>query len=99
MVNWDEQTLRNAFESCFGSVNLRVEQSTSQRLITSAQLARWFSETDQGRPTYAQRLAASLDSGQIDEVKELYLRQLTGQSVPWRAVTAYLVAAEPRARG
>ncbi len=44
-----------------------------------------------GRPSYAQRLAAKLSADEIAQVEEMFRRQLLNQVVPWRSRTAYVV--------
>ena len=61
-------------------------------LITPALIERWFAMEESGeRPTYAQHLLDHLSREEIEHYRALVVRDLRGQAVPWRSVTAYLV--------
>jgi putative ATPase len=94
LVNWAEDDLRAAFRDAgLAETTVEAVETTADVRITSAQLDRWFTPaTADARPAYVQRLAAQLDADEIAAVEALYRRKLTGATVPWRSVTAYLVA-------
>jgi putative ATPase len=97
LVNWAENDLQSA---CAGAglegVQVALEESQGETQVTSTLLARWFNPAPPGeRPSYAQRLAALLSPNEIVSVRGLYERQLLGRAVPWRTVTAYVVAHAP----
>ena len=94
LVNWDEDDLQADFAAAgLGSVRVEAEPSIAQVQITPAMMSRWFTPAPAGeRPGYGQRLAAVLSPEEMLAVQSLYERTLTGQTVPWRSVTAYLVA-------
>jgi hypothetical protein len=65
-------------------------------LISASSLDRWFGqESDQERPSYAARLRRTLSDQELKQVEELFRRQLTGQTVPWRSLNVYLLAGHP----
>jgi len=67
--------------------------SVSEARISPAMLDRFFSSAAIGeRPSYGQRLAARLSADELAAVEALYRRKLTGTTVPWRSVTAFVVA-------
>ncbi len=93
-MNWDADDLRAAFLAA-GLADAAVEtlETVAETRITAAMLARWFTPVPEGaRPSYSQRLAALLDSDELARVQGLYERSLSGQTVPWRSVTVFLVA-------
>lgn len=94
LVNWSETDLAEAFRAAgFADVAVEAVETTADTRISSAQLDRWFTPAAAGgRPAYVQRLAAFLTADELAEVEALYRRKLTGATVPWRSVTAYLVA-------
>ena len=55
-------------------------------------IERWFTPVSSGRPAYVDRLAALLTNTEIAEIKKLFERQLSGQSVPWQSRTLFLTA-------
>jgi hypothetical protein len=56
-------------------------------------LDRWFSPAAAGeRLSYVQRLASLLKPDELAAVEALYRRKLTGATIPWRSVTAYVAA-------
>ena len=94
LVNWDEDDLRAAFAAA-GLADVAVEgvDSVSEARISPAMLDRFFSSAAIGeRPSYGQRLAARLSADELAAVEALYRRKLTGTTVPWRSVTAFVVA-------
>ena len=77
----------------FAEVTVQSQETVAEARITPAMLARWFSPAPAGeRPSYSQRLAAVLSAAELATVQALYERRLTGQTAPWRSVTAYLLA-------
>mgnify|MGYP001036197586 CR=1 FL=1 len=93
-VNWDERTLAAALQAAgFAEVAMDAVEATMEARIQGATIDRWFGPVPAGdRPSYRQRLAASLTPEEMTAVENLYRLQLTGQAIPWRTVTAYVVA-------
>ena len=97
-VNWDEGALTAALEwAGFADVTVEAVETELETRIQPAALDRWFGtaapgeRADGGRPSYRQRLAQSLSGEELATVETLYRGQLTGQAVPWRSVTAFVV--------
>lgn len=94
LVSWAEADLAAAFEAAgLAEVAVEAVEAVVEARINPALLDRWFTPAAEGtRPAYVQRLAAHLDADELAAVEALYRRKLTGATVPWRSVTAYLVA-------
>jgi putative ATPase len=94
LVNWSLADLEAGLQTAgLTVVSSQTERQTEQRRLTAAQLGRWFVPGGEERPSYAQRLAAAgLSSEEVDQVADLYGRQLRDQTVPWQTTIAYLVA-------
>ena len=94
LVNWSEDDLRAAFLAAnLTEVIVEGVETVAEARLSPAQLDRWFSPAAAGeRPSYVQRLASLLKPDEIAAVEALYRRKLTGAAVPWRSVTAYVVA-------
>ncbi len=94
LVDWDEANLREAFVAAgLADVVVQAQEAVVETRISPATLTRWFTAAAPGeRPSYGQRLAALLDPEEIAAVQLLYEQRLTGQTVPWRSVTAYVLA-------
>ena len=92
-VNWDERSLAASLEAAgFSGVNVNLAESAAEARIQPAALDRWFGVAPAGeRPSYQQRLARALTPDDLTAVENLYRTQLTGQSVTWRTVTAYVI--------
>jgi len=93
LVNWTAADL-TALLVAAGLTDVRVEpvETTADARIGPALLDRWFTPMPTGeRPSYVQRLAAALDADEIAAVERLYRGSLTGATVAWRSVTAYVV--------
>jgi putative ATPase len=97
LVNWDADDLRAAFLAAgLTGVTVETRETVAETRIAPAMLARWFAPAPEGgRPSYSQRLAALLDPDEIARVQGLYERSLSGQTVPWRSVTAFVGARSP----
>ncbi|NOZ28790.1 MAG: AAA family ATPase [Chloroflexi bacterium] len=93
MVNWDASDLEAALEAAgLSDIRLEVVEQPTEVHITPALIERWFDSASKDRPSYGQRLAAHLSAEQIDEVRDLFARTLTGQTVAWVSVIAYVRA-------
>jgi|YNPNPStandDraft_1061719.scaffolds.fasta_scaffold04112_4 putative ATPase len=94
MVNWAEEELREALTAAgLTQVSIETVEARDEVRITPALVERWFTPAPAGeRPSYSQRLASFLDADELAAVEALYRQALTGQTVPWRSVTAYIVA-------
>ncbi|GIK72671.1 MAG: hypothetical protein BroJett021_16590 [Chloroflexota bacterium] len=92
LVNWDEHDLRAAFNAAGLTVAVQSETEETATPITAAMIERWFTPASGGRPAYIDRLAARLTNTEIAEIKNLFERQLSGQSVPWQSRTLFLTA-------
>ncbi len=99
LVNWTAADLAALWEAA-GLADVRVEpvETTADARIGPALLDRWFTAAGAAagaavgeRPSYVQRLAAALDADEIAAVERLYRGSLTGATVAWRSVTAYVV--------
>ena len=93
-MNWDDGELAAALEaSGFADVTVDAVTATSEVRIQPATLDRWFGAAPAGeRASYRTRLSALLTPDELAAVESLYRSQLTGQTVPWCTVTAYVVA-------
>ena len=94
LVNWAEDDLRAAFLAAnLTEVTVEAVETVAEARISPALLDRWFSPAPAGeRPSYGQRLASLLKPDEMAAVEALYRRKLTGATVPWRSVTAYVMA-------
>ncbi len=99
LVNWTAADLAALLEAA-GLADVRVEpvETLADARIGPALLDRWFMAAGTAvgagageRPSYVQRLAAALDADEIAAVERLYRGSLTGATVAWRSVTAYVV--------
>ncbi|GAB4523409.1 MAG: AAA family ATPase [Anaerolineae bacterium] len=93
MVNWDVSDLEQALEAT-GLVEIHVElvEQTTQVTITPSLIDRWFEPSRTDRPSYGQRLAALLTEEELDQVRDLFARALTGQTVEWTSAIAFVQA-------
>jgi len=97
LVNWAEDDLRAAFDAA-GLTDVAVEsqEMLAETRVAPAMLGRWFGPAGRNdRPSYGQRLAAFLSPEELAAVQALYERTLTGATVSWRSVTAYVTARMP----
>ena len=97
MVNWDVDDLRAMLANAgLREISVEAAEQTTEVHVTPALLARWFEPAPVGeRPSYGQRLAVQLGQERAARVRELYERVLTGQTIQWTSVTAYVSARRP----
>jgi putative ATPase len=89
MVNWDLKDLQEDFVQAGFILQIEVETTETQVLITTAMLDRWF--TPNGS-SYIDRLGASLTPHELGEVQRIFRQQLLHQQVPWQTSIAFLRA-------
>jgi putative ATPase len=96
-VNWDDGVLAAVLEwAGFRDVKVESVESETETRIQPATLDRWFGAAATGeRASYRQRLSGALTAEELTRVEALYRGQLTGQTVQWRTVMAYLTAKMP----
>ena len=92
LTNWDAPELLAAARAARLAAELQTEEDVTDMQISAAVIARWFTPAKEGRPSYADHLAAQLGSEEIAVVRGLCEQQLLGQTVPWRGMTAFVVA-------
>jgi putative ATPase len=100
LVNWESTDLRELVAGAgFEMASVETEMEVADRLIAPAVLDRWFgadsSSPAPGRPSYAQHLRHRISEDELTDVRALFYRQLSGQTVPWRTRLAYLAARTP----
>jgi putative ATPase len=93
LVSWDADDLVALWQATGLRVELTNETEITEVRVSAGLIARWFDDAStEGRPTYAQHLAALLTPAEIEQVRALFQRQLLNQTVAWHSRTAYLVA-------
>jgi len=94
LVNWGADDLRAAFLAAgLAEVAVETRETAAETRVAPSTVARWFTPAPEGqRPSYTQRLAVHLDPEELARVQGLYERSLSGQTVSWRSVTAFLMA-------
>ncbi|MFN8468349.1 MAG: AAA family ATPase [Caldilineaceae bacterium] len=95
LTNWDAPELLAAAQAAGLAAELQTEEDVTDMQITAAMITRWFTPAKEGRPSYADHLAAQLGPEEVAAVRSLCEQLLLGQTVPWRGVTAFVVARRP----
>jgi putative ATPase len=92
LVNWTAGDLRRDLEAAgFEDIAVQEEGEESEVLISPVAIEGWFAEDpDRGRPSYAQHLLGRITAEELAEVRALFRRQLTGQTVAWRTRIAFI---------
>jgi putative ATPase len=98
MVNWDADDLRSLFQAAGFTVKIQVELTTTDMRITPALLERWFTPGSD-RPSYGDRLAATLSDRDRATVRQIFTQQLSHQLVQWQGAIAFVRASLPRKPG
>ena len=93
LVNWDVDDVVAAFTAAGLDAQVETMDEQTDTQITDSLLARWFGPGTPKRPSYAARLATQLTSAEIEQVRELYARQLRNQTVAWHGRYVFVVAA------
>ena len=92
LVNWDENDLQAALTAAGLIVTAQGETEHAPTPITAAMISRWFTPMVTGKPAYIDRLAVTLAKSEIERIRQLFERQLTGQPVLWQTYTVFVVA-------
>ena len=93
LTSWDADTLAALWEQTGLRVELTTESEITEVRVSAGLISRWFGDTStDGRPTYAQHLAAQLTAVEIEQIRALFQRHLLNQTVAWHSRTAYVVA-------
>ena len=82
LTNWDAPELLAAAESAGLAAQMQTEEDVTDMQITASIIARWFTPAKDGRPSYADHLAAQLSQEEIAAVRSVCEQQLLGQTVP-----------------
>jgi putative ATPase len=95
LTNWAAPDLLAAAQAAGLQAELQTEEDATDMQITPALIARWFTPAKNGKPSYADHLAAQLSAAEIAAIRTLCEQQLLGQTVAWGGMTAYLTAHLP----
>jgi hypothetical protein len=96
MVNWSDRDLATAFAGAGLDTAIAVETEATELRVTRAVIDRWFGSRSSGRPSYGQRVAATLSEDEVAQVESLFRRQLGDQTITWHTQTAYVNAQRVR---
>jgi putative ATPase len=91
MVNWDVEDLQTAFKDTELTAEIQVEQTSTELLITSTLIERWFMLTHDSQPTYVMHLSRSLSESEITKIHTAFNR-LVNQPVKWEGAIAFIHA-------
>jgi len=99
MVNWNPDDLADFFVQA-GLVlkHSHSEQTTVEIFVTEAVFSRWFPEPggvlgEPVRPSYRERLAASLSAEEVDQIRRYITGKLVGKQIQWNSEAIFLSAA------
>ncbi len=89
--HWDESEIQTLFPTPQWSIQLQRYTLTTEILITSILIQRWFTPQPD-RLSYQQHLEKHLTSTQIHQVKALFDRHLHDQRVQWQRIFVLITA-------
>ncbi|MCB9158541.1 MAG: AAA family ATPase [Caldilineaceae bacterium] len=92
LVNWDVDDVVAAFAAAGLDAQTETLDEQTDTQITDNLLARWFGAGTPERPSYAAHLARQLSPAEIEQVRDLYTRQLRNQTVAWHGRYLFVVA-------
>jgi putative ATPase len=92
---WEGEDLRSHFIAAGFTVDLQVEATVTDLLITPPLLQRWFGASQTGQPSYRQQLQPYLKADELQQIQQSCDRQLAHQTVQWHSQIAYLKATLP----
>ena len=92
LVSWDEETLAQALRAAGLTVTATGVTESNDLKITDALLQRWFAPAMGDKPSYGQRLAVALSPEEVQQVQDLFVRQLRNQVVTWHSRLVYFTA-------
>ncbi|MBF2029432.1 MAG: AAA family ATPase [Oscillatoriales cyanobacterium C42_A2020_001] len=88
---WDVADLQRLMEAADLQVEIQLEISQTERLITPTLLERWFSQGTQ-QLTYADHLSRYLNEGDIATIRDRFTKHLCNQAVKWQSTIAFVSA-------
>mgnify|MGYP002777166706 CR=1 FL=1 len=91
MVNWQLEDLETCFQAVGFKTEIQLEQTTTELLISSAVIDRWFAQGTLEQPTYKNYLERSLSAKEVSQVQTAFQR-LLNQTVPWQGTIIFLQA-------
>lgn len=91
LVNWDENDLVQLFQNAGFTVELALSEESSELQVTPSVIERWFAPAQANRPSYGDHLGKQLSAAEVAQVRTLFTRQLSNQTVQWTGKTSYLV--------
>ncbi len=92
MVNWDLEDLEKIFIEVDLQVEINQQKNSTQLYITENLLNRWFTASDNKRPSYVNHLEKELTKQEIETVKSLFYGRLSNRVVQWETAIAILSA-------
>ncbi|HEY9751504.1 MAG TPA: AAA family ATPase [Coleofasciculaceae cyanobacterium] len=91
--SWNCTEIRQMFEAAHFQVEIQVEFTATEIVVTPALLDRWFRKSDSVQLSYADRLAKALPITTIQQLRQVLERRLN-QTVAWKNAIA-LIYAQP----
>lgn len=89
MANWDVDDLVVAYTEAGLRADVQMERLTTEVRITPNLLKGWFvTGSEEGRRTYADRIAVFLSDEEVAHLHHLFTERLRGQSVVWESTVA-----------
>jgi putative ATPase len=93
LVNWLPADLQKAMVTTgFEQIGMSEQVQEADVLVSSSTLDQWFvTEADRERLSYAQHLLRKITAAELAQVRALYQRELTGQTIGWRTRIVFVV--------
>ena len=92
LVNWDVDDLVQLFRAAGFAVEAKVEEEHTDLQVTPGVIERWFAPSPAARPSYGDRLGKLLSPTEVAQVRALFARQLSNQTLRWGGRVAFLTA-------
>ncbi len=93
MVNWDERTLLRSIEDAgFRIQNQTKSQLQNKTLVSLKKIDEWFALENSSKRSYAQYLQESLTFEEIQFVKKILQKELSGNVVQWKTTCLFVKA-------
>ncbi|GAB4136005.1 MAG: AAA family ATPase [Cyanobacteria bacterium J069] len=90
-MTWTVNDLETIFRQSGFTVEIMLEQTQTELLISPALIDRWFSP-GKAQPSYADQLRESLSDAELNKIQMLARQQWTNQTVQWQGAIAFIKA-------
>ncbi len=99
--NWTPKTLRDEMESAdWNIIRWEVKEFFTPTLIRTTQIEKWFAvQPENSQSNYWKLLSAHFSADQLNNLLDIFLSEVAGNTVNWRSVCLFMKFCKKRTNG